>query len=111
MIKIVFEKNENRAVAYDSNIKVGECDFEEINDILNKVDYLVYEGLMKSLKKKEREKNKKENANVKEYREQLKRLKKVYARIDEKNKHKNERENVKKNRSGITNQEEEQEER
>ena len=45
---------------------------------------MVYEGLMKSLKKKkkEREKNKKENANVKEYREQLKRLKKVYARID-----------------------------
>ena len=35
MIKIVFEKNENRAVAYDSNIKVGECDFEEINDIWN----------------------------------------------------------------------------
>ena len=63
------------------------------------------------MKKKEREKNKKETANVKEYREQLKRLKKVYARIDEKNKHKNERENVKKNRSGITNQEEEQEER
>ena len=28
------------------------------------------------------EKNKKENANVKEYREQLKRLKKVYARVD-----------------------------
>lgn len=91
--------------------KIGTENFEEINDILNKVDYLVYEGLMKSLKKKEREKNKKENANVKEYREQLKRLKKVYARIDEKNKHKNERENVKKNRSGITNQEKEQEER
>lgn len=91
--------------------KIGTENFEEINDILNKVDYLVYEGLMKSLKKKEREKNKKENANVKEYKEQLKRLKKVYARIDEKNKHKNERENVKKNRSGITNQEEEQEER
>ena len=35
MIKIVFEKNENRAVAYDSNIKVGDCDFEEINDIWN----------------------------------------------------------------------------
>ena len=72
--------------------KIGTENFEEINDILNKVDYLVYEGLMKSLKKKEREKNKKENANVKEYREQLKRLKKVYARIDEKNKHKDERE-------------------
>ena len=70
--------------------KIGTENFEEINDILNKVDYLVYEGLMKSLKKKE--KNKKENANVKEYREQLKRLKKVYARIDEKNKHKDERE-------------------
>ena len=70
--------------------KIGTENFEEINDILNKVDYLVYEGLMKILKKKE--KNKKENANVKEYREQLKRLKKVYARIDEKNKHKDERE-------------------
>ena len=35
MIKIVFEKNENRAIAYDSKIKVGECDFEEINDIWN----------------------------------------------------------------------------
>lgn len=62
--------------------KIGTENFEEINDILNKVDYLVYEGLMKSLKKKEREKNKKENANVKEYREQLKRLRKVYARVN-----------------------------
>lgn len=35
MIKIVFVKNENRAIAYDSKMKVGECDFEEINDIWN----------------------------------------------------------------------------
>ncbi len=89
--------------------KIGEENFEEINDILNKVDYLVCEGLIKSVENKEQDK--KEDANVKEYREQLKRLKKVYARIDEKNKHKNERENVKKNRDGIANQEKKQEER
>ncbi len=30
MIKIVFNKEKNKSVAYDNNIQIGECDFEEI---------------------------------------------------------------------------------
>ena len=35
MIEIVFKLDENKAIAYDSEKKVGECDFEEIDDIWN----------------------------------------------------------------------------
>lgn len=35
MIEIVFKLDENKAIAYDSEKKVGECDFEEIADIWN----------------------------------------------------------------------------
>ena len=35
MIEIVFREKEKRAVAYDSNKEIGECDFEETNDIWN----------------------------------------------------------------------------
>ena len=36
MIEIVFKLDENKAIAYDSEKKVGECDFEEIDDIFEK---------------------------------------------------------------------------
>lgn len=30
MIEIVFNKEKNKSIAYDNNIQIGECDFEEI---------------------------------------------------------------------------------
>ena len=33
MIEIVFEKNKNKAIAYDNKKQIGECDFEETNDV------------------------------------------------------------------------------
>ena len=35
MIEIIFEKEKNRAVAYDNTIQVGECDFLETQDYWN----------------------------------------------------------------------------
>ena len=35
MIEIVLKLDENKAIAYDSENKVGECDFEKIDDIWN----------------------------------------------------------------------------
>ena len=35
MIKILFEKENKRAVAYDDNKEIGECDFIEENDVWN----------------------------------------------------------------------------
>ena len=32
MIEIIFDKEKNRAVAYDNTIQVGECDFIETED-------------------------------------------------------------------------------
>jgi len=35
MINIIFLKEENRAIAYDDNIQIGECIFEEIDNVWN----------------------------------------------------------------------------
>lgn len=35
MIKIVFEKEKNRAAAYDNEIEIGECTFVETDDTWN----------------------------------------------------------------------------
>lgn len=35
MIEIIFEKEKNRAVAYDNTIQVGECDFLKTEDYWN----------------------------------------------------------------------------
>lgn len=35
MITIIFIKEENRAVAYDDNIEIGECTFEETGNTWN----------------------------------------------------------------------------
>ena len=32
MIEIQFDKNNNKSIAYDNNVKVGECDFIEKED-------------------------------------------------------------------------------
>ena len=31
MIEIVFNKEKSKSIAYDNNIQIGECDFEEID--------------------------------------------------------------------------------
>lgn len=35
MINIKFVKKENRAIAYDNETKIGECEFEEMEDTWN----------------------------------------------------------------------------
>ena len=35
MIKIVFREKEKKSIAYDRDKKVGECDFEEIDNTWN----------------------------------------------------------------------------
>ena len=35
MINIKFIKKENRAVAYDDEIEIGECKFKEVGDMWN----------------------------------------------------------------------------
>ena len=35
MIKIIFNKNENRSIAYDNNTEIGECNFIETEDYWN----------------------------------------------------------------------------
>ena len=35
MIKIIFNKSENKSIAYDSNIEIGECVFIETKDCWN----------------------------------------------------------------------------
>ena len=35
MIEIIFDKEKNRAVAYDNTIQVGECDFLETENYWN----------------------------------------------------------------------------
>ena len=35
MINIKFIKNENRAVAYDDEIEIGECNFKEVGNTWN----------------------------------------------------------------------------
>ena len=35
MIDIKFIKKENRAVAYDNEVEMGECEFEELEDTWN----------------------------------------------------------------------------
>ena len=35
MIEVIFNKNENRSIAYDNNTEIGECNFIEIEDYWN----------------------------------------------------------------------------
>ena len=56
MIHINFIKKQNRAVAYDNEIEIGECEFKELGDIWNIVHTLVHskyqgQGIAKSLVK------------------------------------------------------------
>lgn len=47
MIDIKFIKKENRAVAYDDEIEIGECEFKELEDTWNIIHTVVdnkYQG-------------------------------------------------------------------
>ena len=57
---------------------IGEDNFEDLVDVINKVDYLVYQGLMREINN-----NNKNSELVKEYERQVARLKKIYQNIDE----------------------------
>ena len=35
MLEIKYEKESNRAVAYDNNLKIGECVYEKENNVWN----------------------------------------------------------------------------
>lgn len=35
MIEIKFDKNNNKSIAYDNNIKIGECEFIELEECWN----------------------------------------------------------------------------
>ena len=35
MPEIIFDRNKNKSIAYDNNIKIGECDFTEKQDTWN----------------------------------------------------------------------------
>ena len=35
MIEIKFDKNNNKSIAYDNHIKIGECDFIELEECWN----------------------------------------------------------------------------
>lgn len=57
---------------------IGEENFEELNDVVNKVDYLIYSNnLVEKLKN-----NQNEEPTVIEYNEQLERLNQVYANME-----------------------------
>lgn len=73
MIEIVFKLDENKAIAYDSEKKVGECDFEKIDDIWNITHTEVdsdYQGqgiarkLVENVIENSQKYNKKDNSNM-----------------------------------------------
>lgn len=66
MIEIVFEKNKNKAIAYDNKKQIGECDFEETNDVWNIIHTEVdsnYQG--QGISRKLVENSKKYTKNIK----------------------------------------------
>lgn len=70
MIKIVFNKDKNRTIAYDNKKQIGECDFEETNDVWNithtEVDSNYQgKGIARRLVENVIENSKKYNKNIK----------------------------------------------
>lgn len=69
MINIRFIKKENRAVAYDNEIEIGECEFKELKDTWNIIHTVVDskyqgQGIAKKLVKCVIENSKKCNKNL-----------------------------------------------
>lgn len=69
MIVIKFIEKENRAVAYDKEIEIGECEFEELEDTWNIIHTAVDrkyqgQGIAKALVKCVIENSKKCNKNL-----------------------------------------------
>lgn len=64
----------DRQQLYDT---IGEENFEELNDAINKVDYLLNQGLISKLNI-----NQKEDSLVIEYNEQMERLDRIYTNME-----------------------------
>lgn len=69
MIEIKFDKNTNKSIAYDNNIKIGECCFLEIGEIWNIIHTQVNElyqgqGIAKKLVESVIENANKDNKNL-----------------------------------------------
>ena len=70
MIEIVFEENKNKTIAYDNKKQIGECDFEETNDVWNIIHTEVDsnyqgQGIARRLVENVIENSKKYNKNIK----------------------------------------------
>lgn len=72
MIEIKFDKNNNKSIAYDNDIKIGECEFIELEECWNIVHTEVsnlYQGqgiarkLVESIIENAKQYNKKLNAD------------------------------------------------
>ena len=69
MINIKFIKKENRSVAYDNDIEIGECEFKELQDTWNIIHTVVDskyqgQGIAKKLVKCVIENSEKYNKNL-----------------------------------------------
>ena len=69
MISIKFIRKENRAVAYDNDIEIGECEFKELEDTWNIIHTVVNsnyqgQGIAKTLVKCVIENSEKRNKNL-----------------------------------------------
>lgn len=69
MIEIKFDKTNNKSIAYDNNIKIGECDFIELEETWNIVHTEVNQlyqgqGIAKKLVENIIENSKKYNKNL-----------------------------------------------
>ena len=70
MIEIVFKENKNKSIAYDNSKQIGECDFEETNDVWNIIHTEVDsnyqgQGIARRLVENVIENSKKYNKNIK----------------------------------------------
>lgn len=69
MVNIKFIRKENRAVAYDNNIEIGECEFKELEETWNIIHTVVDskyqgQGIAKTLVKCVIENSEKCNKNL-----------------------------------------------
>ena len=69
MVNIKFIRKENRAVAYDNDIEIGECEFKELEDTWNIIHTVVDskyqgQGIAKTLVKCVIENSEKCNKNL-----------------------------------------------
>ena len=57
--------------------EIGEENFEELNDVINKMDYLISQGLIQKINDEQRD-----DKLIKEYNEQVSRIEKIYTNME-----------------------------